>query len=580
MPKELRPYQQEAFNALRARLKEVSYPLLVDASVGAGKSLIIAELLLLLERAGWRSLCLTMNSNLIKQNAETYIAQGGKAGIFCQALREKSTTELTIFASPNSVHNAIKLDRDLSKVKFNLIVIDECHNINPCDADTMYMRILNHFGNMALDEKYKFRVVGLTGTPYRGKAVSIVGQNQFFKEKVCSISAAWLIENKYLTKPVFGYHKVSSIDFSGVVMNGDGIFAEQSLKKITDANLRLTRKIMFEVAEIMEANNRKGAFIFAATKRHCDECFNALPKHQAAIITGNTDAMERLTLLDKARKGEIKYLINVNVLITGIDVPNFDTVVFVRPTESLNLYTQAIGRALRLSEGKETALILDYAGNLDRHGDIDDPIINEALRPKIEEEKDYVIGCYCCNTMNKDTARRCIGVINNKRCDHYFDFKSCEECETKNDITAKYCRGCDAELIDPNDALTELAASKENVTFQIKKTTYIVTKHGEVPIFNIKYFLHKEPYVINETFFLKSEKAKRFFYYAFAKHFAQIENPSIAKIMNIGFLKGNKFGSPIAIECIKNDKKSWKVLKRIKQECGLLETQNTHKTSQ
>ena len=50
--------------------------------------------------------------------------------------------------------------------------------------------------------------------------------------------------------------------------------------------------------------------------------------------------------------------------------------------------------------------------------------------------------------------------------------------------------------------------------------------------------------------------------------------------MNIGFLKGNKFGSPIAIECIKNDKKSWKVLKRIKQECGLLETQNTHKTSQ
>src|SRR5271170_5238787 len=98
--KTLRPYQQDVLDKLRVRLKETDEPLLVNASVGAGKSLIIAELLMIIERAGWRALCLTMNSTLIRQNAETYIAQGGKAGIYCAALGEKDTSEPIVFASP------------------------------------------------------------------------------------------------------------------------------------------------------------------------------------------------------------------------------------------------------------------------------------------------------------------------------------------------------------------------------------------------------------------------------------------------------------------------------------------------
>lgn len=88
----LRPYQQEVVDKLRVRLRETEHPLLVNASVGSGKSLIISSLLQIIERAGWRALCLTMNSTLIRQNAETYIEQGGHAGIYCAALGKRNDT--------------------------------------------------------------------------------------------------------------------------------------------------------------------------------------------------------------------------------------------------------------------------------------------------------------------------------------------------------------------------------------------------------------------------------------------------------------------------------------------------------
>ncbi len=203
--KTLRPYQQEVLDKLRTRLKETDYPLLVNASVGAGKSLVIASLLQTIERAGWRALCLTMNSTLIRQNAETYKKQGGNAGIFCAALGKKDIGEPIIFASPMSVRGSIKRSGKLSKIPFNLIIIDECHNINVNEKGTTYMRIFNHYSIYAQTLDHKLRFVGLTGTPYRGKGHTIVGEKLFFKEEVCAITAEWLIQENYLTPPLWGY---------------------------------------------------------------------------------------------------------------------------------------------------------------------------------------------------------------------------------------------------------------------------------------------------------------------------------------------------------------------------------------
>lgn len=462
--KYLRPYQQETLDKLKTRLKKIKYPLLVDASVGAGKSLIIAELLLWIERAGWKALCLTMNSTLIKQNAQTYRLQGGTCGIFCASLKEFSLDEPIIFASPHSIV------RNLNEIRFNLIIVDECHNINHNNSNTMYMRILNHYGRLAQENNYSYRIVGLTGTPYRGKSESIVGENQFFKEKICEITSSWLIARGFLVAPIFGIVKSNSFDYSAIKVNGMGKFNNNEIQAVIDKNERLTAEIMREVQNIIESG-RNGAFIFAATRKHCEECARALPNGQWAIITGETPHDERTRILDDAKKGRIRYLINVSCLVTGVDIPNFDVCAWLRPTESLILYTQGIGRVLRLHESKRDAIVLDYAGNLERHGDIDNPIINEALNHIAKDNEAYCIPCYTCNTLNKVMARRCIGVVNEKRCDHYFEFISCPSCETKNDIVSRHCRSCQCELIDPNKKLKKDIILHEyeieNISYQL-----------------------------------------------------------------------------------------------------------------
>lgn len=568
--KQLRPYQQDVLDKLRVRLKETDYPLLVNASVGAGKSLIIASLLQTIERAGWRALCLTMNSTLIRQNAETYVNQGGKAGIYCASLGMKETSDPIIFASPMSVRSSIKKNGKLSKIPFNLIIVDECHNINVHEKNTTYMRIFNHYGIYAQTMGHKLRFVGLTGTPYRGKGHSIVGPKMFFKEEVCSITAEWLIENSYLTPPIWGYcEKTLQYDFNQLKINAMGKFNSVELEDAVQKQPRLTAKIMAEVTEIVK--NRKGAFIFASSIKHCQECAEWLPPEQTAIITGDTPDKVREHYITQARAGIIKYLVNVNVLCTGVDVPNFDTIVFVRPTESLVLYMQCLGRGLRLADGKTDCLILDYAGNLERHGDIDNPIINEAIKQKNPDDREYCIECFNCNTMNTLTARRCIGDVNNKRCDHWFEWKDCPGCGTKNDIVSRQCRSCHTELIDPNRNLHDIASNKNRILLKVKEAHYSLSLVNGFPRFDITYTLdmggNTTGYqMAKENFLLSTDKALRFFYHTVVKSHFLHPNQAYRNLHDVQFLKNiienGELYSPRAIECIEIDRNRLKVVKK------------------
>lgn len=577
----LRPYQKEVLDTLCTKLRETDYPLLVNASVGAGKSLIIAELLLTVERQGHRALCLTMNSTLISQNADAYEKQGGKCGIYCASLYMKDTQEPIIFASPMSVLGSIKKSGKLSKIPFNLIIVDECHNINVKDKKTTYMRIFNHYSIYAQTNRHKLQFIGLTGTPYRGKGYPIVGEDLFFKEEVCAITADWLIENQYLTPPIWGYcDKSLQYDFKELKVNSMGKFNYADLEYAVNKQPRLTAKIMNEVYEIVK--NRKGAFIFASSIQHCYECAVQLPPEQTAIITGDTPDAKREEYIYLARLGIIKYLINVNVLTTGIDIPNFDTVVFVRPTESLVLYIQCLGRGLRLADDKTDCLILDYAGNLDRHGDIDNPIINQALQPKVPNDPEYCIECFECNSMNTLQARRCIGIKNNKRCEHWFLWRDCPNCKTQNDIIARKCRKCQSELIDPNLKLQDKASNKNLIKLKVNKTNYYLSSINGFPVFKIVYFIkvgdNKHYYpaeynfqnnsikVLSEKFVLNSDKSIRFFYHTVVKSHFIDPHDAYPELQNISFLKeviqNGDLYSPLEIECKEDKQNQLKIVKK------------------
>lgn len=558
MIKTLRPYQKTVVEKLKKRLKEVKHPLLINMSVGAGKSLVIASLLEWLSSKNYRALCLTLNSTLIQQNYNTYKAQGMDAGIYCAGLEAKDTVQSVIFGSPHSMCQAIRNKEEISKQKFNIIVVDEAHNINPHDPSTMYQRIINHYGYLAQQEQYSYRVVGLTGTPYRNKAESIIGEHAFFKEEICNISTSWLINQGYLVRPEFGLCHENAYDFSQLRTNNMGKFNQKELQAAIDKKERLTGKIMRELQTI----KCNGIFVFAATRKHCEECARSLPDGEWAIITGEIKHEDRRRFLEAAKIGDIRYLISVGCLNVGVDIPFFDVCAWLRPTESLVLYTQGIGRVLRLHEGKHKAIVLDYAGNLSRHGDIDDPIINEALKPTAQNEKDYIIPCYTCGTNNTIHARRCIGIVVDKRCDHYFQFKDCNACGIANDTTSRACRGCGHELIDPNSKLIRI--KHETYAIDVSKAEYwVIPSMGNTCSINAKYMTKLG--MVFESFCTNSEKSKNILYAKFIRiHF---DSPS-AFYMLMQFpdamkLMLNKVKTPNTLICKKNEYGQYEIIKKI-----------------
>lgn len=497
----LRPYQSQAVIDIFCSLRESDHPILLVASVGSGKSLIISEVVQQLEHAGKRVLCLVNNSELVRNNAKTYREQGGSPSIFCSTLNEKCIDNPIIFATPQSVISAIKRDHKIASIAFNLIVVDEAHCIAYLNEKTVFMRILRHYKQLYSP----MRLLGLTGTPFRGKGDSIVGDVALFKKSIGNINTPWLIDNGYLVRPKFGYHSTNSLDFSNCLVQNNGEFKSKDLQEIVNQNHRLTGEILIECQSIMAS--RKGAFVFCATVEHCHEAMRALPS-SARMIVGSTPDKERHEILTDAREGRVVFLVSVNCLMVGVDVPLFDTIIWLRPTTSLVLYVQGIGRGLRLHQGKDSCAVLDFAGNLDRFGDFDHPMINEALKPHPENEKDYVITCYTCNTMNSLHARRCIGIIGNQRCDHYFVWKDCHACGAKNDSVCRYCRECKAELIDPNAKLKKMDDAFE---VGVIHATYNI--HGQTVFAN--YVTHAGVY--GESFSISSDKSRNIFYARFVR---------------------------------------------------------------
>jgi DNA repair protein RadD len=280
-----------------------------------------------------------------------------------------------------------------------------------------------------------------------------------------------------------------------------------------------------------------------------------LPPDKSALVLGETKSEERTRIFNEARVGKIKYLVNISIISVGVDIPAFDTIAYMRPTESLVLIVQTMGRALRLSAktAKQDAQILDFAGNIERHRDWDNPILIDAVKT-LDKDKEYVIDCPACETSNTEHARRCIGVTNDKRCDYYFEFKDCPSCESRNDITARYCHGCGYELIDPNSKLF-LMKGQKTIKSYVMESRYGISGTNSSFAVHAAYLLGMRE-TVYERYNLTSDKARRFFYAHFVKQ--HCDKPS-AWYKSLG----NKFkmhkmleemNSPIIIELeVEND---------------------------
>jgi DNA repair protein RadD len=486
MKQKMRPYQQSAHDEAIAWVRKNVESCVLELPTGAGKSIIVAEIANTLHQVskGKHVLCIVPSKELLEQNADKIRATGNDVSLFSASVGETCLANPLVVGTPVSIKNQI----DRFGSQFCAVIIDECHRITPTVIHIIeQLQVFNE----------RLRVIGLSATPYRMNTGYIYKYDQrdvalnenksrdpYFHKLIYKVTARDLISQGYLCPPVVGDIHSEHYETMGMQLNSMGKFSKEDVDRAYHGKGRLTSKIVADV--IAQSQNRHGVILFAATVQHAGEIMESLPPELSEIVTGSTPAGLREIILLKFKAKIIKYLVNVAVLTTGFDAPHCDVIALLRATESASLLQQMIGRGLRLSDGKEDCLVLDYAENIDRHcpdGDVFNPDIKTIN--SVDFEGEYLIArCEKCSTLNEFKPRdndAGFGIDDNgyfldlqgnrivteygffpahygracqsDYCDYKWSCKPCHECGEGNDITARYCGSCKEELIDPNEKL-------------------------------------------------------------------------------------------------------------------------------
>ncbi|EKO3534496.1 DEAD/DEAH box helicase [Vibrio fluvialis] len=482
----LRPYQADSVKAVIHYFRQHSTPAVIVLPTGAGKSLVIAELARL---AKGRVLVLAHVKELVEQNHAKYEGYGLKGAIFSAGLGRKETDQQVVFASVQSVVRNL----DAFKNQFSLLVIDECHRV-PDDKNSSYQKVITHL----LELNPGMKVLGLTATPYRlgmgwiyqyhTRGLVRSEEPRFFRDCIFELPIRYLLDEGFLTPARLIDAPVLSYDFSQLKPANTGRYKESEMDLVIEQSKRATPQIVQQIIQL--AADKQGVMVFAATVRHAQEIRGLLPQDESDIVIGDTPSPERDAIIQRFKQRDLKFLVNVSVLTTGFDAPHVDLIAILRPTESVSLYQQIVGRGLRLSPGKTECLVLDYAGNT---YDLYQPEVGD---PKPDSDSEIItIPCPACGFNNnfwgkldsngfliEHYGRRCQGYFTDEEtgerehCGYRFRAKYCGECGADNDIAARICHECDATLVDPDKKLKEALNLKDALVFECLEMDLSVLK--------------------------------------------------------------------------------------------------------
>lgn len=374
----LRDYQAEASDAAVRffSVKSKNHGIEV-LPTGSGKSLIIADIA---HRLEGDTIVLQPNREILEQNYKKMCSYGVEdCAIFSASFNKKDIGRIT-FATIGSVAN--QMDRF---AHFQNVIIDECHWVNPKGGQ--YIDFIK-----AADRK----VLGLTATPYRLASTSqpvkdekgkvqtdlfgdpvmergailrfITRTNpKVFKDVIYLCQVGDLLKRGYLAK--LKYYDVTP-----------GCFLQKDIKRNTtgmdfdsDSVVENFQRVnmysyLVNIVRRLQKAGRMSILVFSHSVSEAYALKSAIVNCEC--VTGTTPDAERSSILRRFKAGEVQVVVNVGVLTTGFDYPELETVVLGRPTMSLALYYQMVGRAIRPCEGKD-AWIVDLCGNFDRFGRVE-----------------------------------------------------------------------------------------------------------------------------------------------------------------------------------------------------------------
>lgn len=414
-----RPNQIEAADAVEEAYRQGIRRPLVDSCVGSGKSLGMGLLAKRAWQRGERTIIAAHTRELVKQNAAACRLLGLQTGINAAALCERTWRAPVISASIHSIYKHAQAFGPIHN-----IITDECHLI-PHDESGMYREFLRAFPEA--------HAPGFSGTVFRLQGGSLVeGEEAPFDRVVYTYSILDGIRDGYLV-PAFSAPADDVIDATKLrTRNGDYDTASQDAQNIELMDNHIAQMVHHGANRrawlVFEASQKAG---IAMTKR-----LNEWGVPSELIIDKTSDA-DRARAIANFKSGRIRCLVNIGALTTGFDEQSVDLLVMRRKTKSLGLYIQMVGRLLRtiggnieasIAAGKADGLVLDFAGNIDMHGPLDD-----VIRPA--ESKSRLVECEECGKRNGAAAARCwsCDALMTKLC------PACLETITKGTLDCPHC---------------------------------------------------------------------------------------------------------------------------------------------
>lgn len=364
----------------------------MEVPTGAGKSLIAAEIVRRVTASGvHRVAVVTHRKELIEQDARAIasLVPSAPMGIWSASVGQRRVDQITVCGVQTAVRNTDRLG------KISVAVVDEAHLVSPA-GNTMYGRFFDGLRKNNPD----LRVIGLTATPYRvGQGVLTWGEDKIFDSIVYRVAMRDLVRDGYLSPIVTG-KATAQINVDGIgIQAGEYILRDLELAANVD---EITQTVAGDIA----ASGRQHVLVFGVSIKHAMALRDAMlfAGIDARVVSGEMPKHERASILDAFKAGRIRCLVSCDVLTTGFDSPNVDCVAIVRATMSPGLFVQMAGRGSRICHGKQDCELLDYGGNLARHGSIDsvNPPKNKVHRGPGDAPFKSCPQCFAeCHTMSR-----------------------------------------------------------------------------------------------------------------------------------------------------------------------------------
>jgi len=341
----LRPYQESAVAGAQKELADNRSTLIVMPT-GSGKTRVMTEVAH--RRKADRILVLAHRDELLQQ-ARARFSHDCSELVGLDQAQEFAGDERIVVGSIQTVSREDRLER-FSRERFDLIMVDEAHH----SPATTYKRVLDYFASA--------KVLGVTATPDRAdeKAMGQIFESvAFLYEIEDAIRDGWLCDVSCSRIQIAGIDLSSVHTVAGDLNQGelDAVMAaEEVLLGVADATMR-------------EAGERK-TLVFTTSVENAHRLAEIMNRHRsdcARAVDGKTEIDERRGLLAAHQGDKYQFLCNVGIATEGYDDPTISCVAVARPTKSRALYTQMVGRGLRIANGKPDCLILDFVGNSGRH---------------------------------------------------------------------------------------------------------------------------------------------------------------------------------------------------------------------